>query len=254
MLQVKRISAITLLQADLLERIPGLAHAFSTRRADHAQFTLGPTGAGNPMIELNRAQFAAAAGAAGWPILRLNQTHSSDVCEMRDTTAAGNPVTGDASITTTRGALLAVQTADCVPILIADTEGRAVAAVHAGWRGSASRIVSRVIERLQDSYGIPPADLVAAIGPHNSVCCYEVGADVYEAFSDPGLFEPQPGNGKWRLNLGLANQRQMVAAGIREDRIVSSSLCTQCRPDLFFSYRREGKRAGRLLSVIGLAP
>src|SRR5262249_18262077 len=111
MLQVKRVSGITLLRAELLDRIPGVVHAFSTRRAEHAQFTLGPTS--NPMVQLNRSQFVAAAGAAGWPILRLNQTHSSEVCEMPDTAAANVPMTGDAAIATVRGALAAVQTADC---------------------------------------------------------------------------------------------------------------------------------------------
>jgi YfiH family protein len=254
MLQVKRVSGITLLRASLLDRVPGVTHAFSTRRAEHQQFTLGPAGSGNPMIELNRAQFVAAAGAAGWPILGLNQTHSSDVREMVDTSAANTPVPGDAAIAIVRGALAAVQTADCVPILIADTQGRAVAAVHAGWRGTAAHIASRVIEKFNTTFGIPAGELVAAIGPHNSVCCYEVGADVFEAFDDREVFEPAAGSGKWRLNLGLANRRQLVQAGIPETQIASSTLCTQCRPDLFFSYRREGKRTGRLLSVIGLEP
>jgi YfiH family protein len=230
-----------------------VTHAFSTRRADHQQFTLGPTGSGNPMIELNRAQFAAAAGAAGWPILRLNQTHSSDVCELADTSAANTPVAGDAAITITRGALAAVQTADCVPILMADTQGRAVAAVHAGWRGTAAHIAPRVVERFNQTFGIRSNELVAAIGPHNSVCCYEVGADVFEAFDDHDVFE-RAGEGKWRLNLGLANRRQLIRAGVPEEQIVASTLCTKCRPDLFYSYRREGKRAGRMLSVIGLMP
>jgi YfiH family protein len=206
------------------------------------------------MAQLNRSQFTAAAGAAGWPILRLNQTHSNDVCDMPDTAAANIAMTGDAAIATVRGALASVQTADCVPILIADMNGRAVAAVHAGWRGTAAHIASRVVERLRERFGIRPEELVAAIGPHNSGCCYEVGRDVFEAFEDREIFKPAKAEGKWLLNLGAANSRQLIAAGVPEAQIVTSTLCTQCRPDLFFSYRREGKAAGRQISVIGLAP
>src|SRR5436190_6999476 len=129
MLQVKRQEQITFLQSEALHRIPGIVHAFSTRRFAGA-------GAG----ELNRVQFLAALGATGWPILKLKQVHSGVVVDMRDTSAASDAIEGDASVTALPGFVLGVSTADCVPILIADTKGRAVAAVHAGWRGTAARI------------------------------------------------------------------------------------------------------------------
>jgi polyphenol oxidase len=252
MLQVNRVSQITVLSAPALSSIPGIVHAFSTRRAEHNTFTLGP--AADPLVQMNRARFLSAAGAAGWPILKLNQTHSAIVRDMNDTWAANEPVEGDASVTDLRGAVLGIQTADCVPILIADKDARAIAAVHAGWRGTANRIAQATVRRLEEKFSIRPEDLVAVIGPHNAVCCYEVGPDVVSAINDAAVFERRPEWSKVHLNQGLANQRQLIDAGVPADQVFVSNLCTQCRSDLFFSYRREGKHAGRLLSVIGIAP
>jgi copper oxidase (laccase) domain-containing protein len=103
-------------------------------------------------------------------------------------------------------------------------------------------------------YSIPPSDLTAVIGPHNAVCCYEVGEDVVEAIQDATVFVRRSVGTKPHFNQALANQNQLIAAGIPQARIVTSTLCTQCRADLFFSFRREGRHAGRMLSIIGLAP
>src|SRR5437867_1963634 len=99
MLQVKRDAQITFLRSDELDRIPGIVHGFSTRRAERSDFTLGPLTSTNPMIKINRARFIAAIGAAGWPILKLKQVHSDVVCDMDDTKAAGDAVEGDAAVT-----------------------------------------------------------------------------------------------------------------------------------------------------------
>lgn len=252
MLQVNRISQITLLSAPALSAIPGVVHGFSTRRAEHNEFTLGPAGSENPAIPINRARFFSALDMPGWPLLKLKQTHSDIIHRMDDTQAAVDALEGDAAMTTIRGAVLGIQTADCTPILIADTRGRAIAAVHAGWRGIAARIVLKVVRRFSTEYGIEPADLFAAIGPHNAVCCYEVGEEVVEAVADPQAVIRRPEWSKPHLNQGLANQRQLVEAGVPAEQILVSNLCTQCRGDLFYSYRREGRNAGRLLAVIGI--
>jgi polyphenol oxidase len=254
MLQVKRVSQITLLHAPALDAIEGVSHAFSTRRAEHSSLTLGPTSSDNPMIPINRSRFLAAAGVPGWPILKLKQTHSNIVHNMTDTWSSNEPLEGDAAVTAVRGAVLSIQTADCVPILIADRHARVVAAVHAGWRGTAARIAQHTVELLTRTYSVSPSDLTAVIGPHNAVCCYEVGEDVVQAIQDPDAIVRRPEWEKPHLNQAIANQRQLIDAGIPETQIVTSNLCTQCRADLFFSYRREGKHAGRLLSIIGLAP
>jgi len=254
MLQLKRVSQITLLHSPALDDIPGIVHAFSTRRAERQDFTLGSPDGSNPLVQMNRSRFLAAAGMPGWPILKLQQTHSGVVQEMTDTRSANEPAAADAAVTQLRGATLGVQTADCVPILIADRHARAVAAVHAGWRGTAARIAWNAVRRLVEVYGVDPSDLTAVIGPHNGVCCYEVGEEVADAFRDGDAVVRKREWVKPHLDQARANRKQLLEAGIPPEQVVISSLCTQCRPDLFFSHRREGPRAGRLLSVIGIAP
>ena len=211
-------------------------------------------GSENPAIQINRVRFLSAVEMPGWPFQKLKQVHSDVIHDMKDTTAANEPLEGDAAITQLGGVVLGIQTADCVPILIADLKGHAVAAIHAGWRGTAAHIAEKSVARLVSEYGIPAHDLIAVIGPHNAVCCYEVGEEVVESIDDAAAIVRKPEWAKPHLHQGLANQRQLIAAGIPESQIVVSNLCTQCRSDLFYSYRREGKRAGRMLSVIGILP
>src|SRR5690242_1292058 len=148
MLQVKRQDQITFLHSETLNQIPGLVHAFSTRRAERNDFSLGPVDSPNPMIQINRARFLAAIGAPGWPIIKLKQIHSGTVVDVDDTSAASDAVPGDAVVTSLSGIILGIQTADCVPILIADVEARGVAAIHAGWRGTAAQIAGSTVARL----------------------------------------------------------------------------------------------------------
>jgi YfiH family protein len=254
MLQVKRKDQISFVHSEMLEKVPNLVHAFSTRRSDRNDFSLGPVDSPNPMIHMNRARFLAAIGAPGWPIIKLKQIHSSIIVDVDDTSAAGEAVAGDAVVTSVRGVALAVQTADCVPILIADAEGRAVTAIHAGWRGTAARIAESAVTRLLEKFRLDRQSLIAVIGPHIGVCCYEVGEEVVDAISEHTVIETRPDWPKPHLNLASANQRQLLAAGIPDKQIEVSSLCTKCRSDLFHSYRRDGRRMGHLLSVIGLVP
>ena len=164
----------------------------------------------------------------------------------------------DALISLTRKLLLAVKTADCVPVLIGDAKTGAFAAIHAGWRGCSSSIVTRAIEQLQHEYQTKPADLRAAIGPAANVCCYEVGPEVIAQFkercaSPDSLFRPTH-DGHAHIDLQTANRDQLVSAGVAPEKIHVAPLCTMERTDLFFSYRREKAlhgRVGRLMSVIG---
>jgi polyphenol oxidase len=254
MLQVKRQDQITFLHSETLNQIPGLVHAFSTRRAERNDFSLGPADSPNPMIQMNRARFLAAIGAPGWPIIKLKQIHSGIVVDVDDTSAASEAVAGDAGVTALRGVVLAVQTADCVPVLVADIESRVVAAIHAGWRGTAVGIVMIAVTRIVEKFHIDPKSLHAVIGPHIGVCCYEVGEDVVQAMPDASAVETREEWSKPHVNLASANRRQLMETGIPETQIETSSLCTKCREDLFHSYRRDGKRMGHLLSVIGLTP
>jgi polyphenol oxidase len=253
MLQVKRQDQITFLHSEAFDQIQGIIHAFSTRRGERNDFSLGPANSPNPMVQMNRARFLAAISAAGWPMIKLKQVHSGIVVDVDDTAASGEAVEGDAAITNLPGVMLGVQTADCVPILVADREGRAVAAIHAGWRGTAAGIAEAAVRRLTEKFDLDPQNLVAVIGPHIGACCYQVGEDVAAQVGDPAAIVRMPGSSKPHLDLAAANRAQLLRAGIPEQRIETSSLCTKCREDLFHSYRRDGKRMGHMLSIIGIA-
>lgn len=179
--------------------------------------------------------------------ITLRQIHSDRVLNahaLRDRQAEG-----DALITDDIGKRIGIRTADCVPILLLDCRTRAVAAVHAGWRGTAARLVERTIESMRQSFDSSAADLYAAIGPCIRVCCYEVGPEV-EAQFKPLFPEWEPGAGTRRLDLPEANRRQMHAAGLRADRIFDCGLCTTCQSAQFFSYRRERQNPGRMVTSI----
>jgi YfiH family protein len=150
---------------------------------------------------------------------------------------------GDALLESTPGHLVAVKTADCIPILLVDAEHRAVAAVHAGWRGTVQHIVQRALEAMAEEFGSQPAHLHAAIGPGIGKCCYEVGAEVAAQFGLTG-----PGH----VDLVEANRSQLSAAGVPNRQLYTANLCTKCRADEFYSYRRDKDQAGRMLSFAGI--
>jgi len=157
---------------------------------------------------------------------------------------------GDALVSDRPGVLVGVRTADCVPILIADPEHHAVAAVHAGWRGTAEGIVAKAVSRLTDEYGSKPRDLHAALGPSIGRCCYEVGPEVVSRFR-PWLPDVPAGE-KAYLDLTGVNQRQLTHAGISVANIYTGSPCTNCGPAELHSYRRDGPKAGRMIAAIGI--
>ena len=277
---------LEILQAPALANIPWLTHGFSTRMggsstlAGKKTLNLGFTGWDKRETVLaNRRALLSALGAENLQLAPLRQFHS-DVIYVLDRPPQ-EPPRGDASITSAPGLLLAVQTADCVPILLADAKRRVVAAVHAGWRGTLQRIVLKTIGRMQMVLGTRPKDIVAAMGPAIGGCCYEVGPEVAQAFAaqfaaardwfegpfdrliggdspnplqwlnrmPPGHQPPLP---RVHLDLRAANRWQLLKAGVLPQNIFSSGLCTSCRTDLLFSFRREGKISGRLMAVIGL--
>lgn len=250
MLQFYRNTHVTFLRSPALDGVARVVHAFSTRRGVSDDLSFGRDVA-NPAE--NREQFLSAVGLPGWPLGRLRQTHSNIVHSVDDTSFANEQPEGDALHTRVSGLALGVMTADCAPILIADLEARGVAAVHAGWRGTAAAVGRRAVESLA-SDGISPSGLTAAIGPHIGVCCLEVGEEVYDWFAQPGVFERRPEWAKPHLNLAEANRRQLIDAGVPEERIQVSTLCTRCRRDLFYSYRRDGADTGRMLAAIGIDP
>ncbi len=179
--------------------------------------------------------------------ITLRQIHSDQVRNAHP--LADRQCEGDALITDDIGRHIGVRTADCVPILLLDSGRRAVAAVHAGWRGTASGIVVRAIEKMQLDFGSQPKDIRAAFGPCIRECCYEVGPEVASRFS--ALFPERASVvGKQHLNLPEANRRHLIAAGVPPSRIFDSTLCTVCLAAHFFSYRREPHNPGRMVSAI----
>jgi YfiH family protein len=147
--------------------------------------------------------------------------------------------------------LLSVHTADCLPILIVDERRRAVAAVHAGWRGTAQGIAVKVAQAMAERFGSRPGDLHVAIGPGIGVCCYEVGAEVASQLT--GLFPERTDLlTRTHIDLAEANRRQLLQAEVRDERIYTADCCTSCEAEQFHSWRRDRRQAGRMLSVIGI--
>lgn len=184
--------------------------------------------------------------------VEASQVHGREVVVV---TAAhrGQKIRGADGLTSRDpSAVLAMHSADCVPVLMADPVTRAVAAVHAGWRGTAAGAAAAAVRAMGEAFGSQPADLVAAIGPAIGPCCYEVGGDVVEALA-PWHWRRSVlrsvSKGRWLLDLWMANRLQIEAAGVPPGAITTSGLCTACHPALFFSHRRSG-RAGRMAALI----
>jgi polyphenol oxidase len=275
---------LKLLQVPALTKLPWLIHAFSTRTGG-----ISPLG-GEKVLNLgftdwdtrenvleNRRRLQTAAGAKDFPLITLKQFHS-DVIHLLDTSST-DPCHGDASITNRPNLLLAIQTADCVPILLVDPKKRAIAAIHAGWRGTLARIAAKTIGKMQMHFATNPRDLIAAIGPSIGPCCYEVGTEVatqfLSQFADaPTYFDEfrtgdEPNPIQWLnmmppghqpppkgvlLDLRKANRSQLISAGVRPQNIHTIELCTSCHPSLLFSYRKQGPHSGRLMSLVALRP
>jgi hypothetical protein len=233
---------VPVLRCAALADLPGLAHGFSTRA-----FDLGPAEA-TAGVAARRRAFLRACGIAGESLV-LRQVHGCAVVFAGEVPERAIPEADAAIWLSPRERAPAVRTADCVPILLADRRGRAAAAVHAGWRGTAAGIVGTTVRALAGK-GIDPGELVAALGPAILDCCYEVGPDVLaEVASASGL--PVPARGPGFLDLQACNRRQLEAAGVPASAIHALPWCTRCRSDLFFSFRREGEAAGRQMAVIG---
>ncbi|MCU1261317.1 MAG: hypothetical protein JWO80_4202 [Bryobacterales bacterium] len=188
--------------------------------------------------------------AAG-ELATVHQIHSAGVIQVDRAGLAGD---GDALITNSPGVVLGVKTADCVPLLMADIHHRAVAAVHAGWRGAALGIAPAVIAAMKEAFGTLPEDLRVAIGPAIGPCCFEVGPEVAREFEAYEQHATKNDGLPYKVYLDLAgiNREQLERAGVPGDQIEESGLCTFCSPGEFFSFRRDREEAGRMFSVIGI--
>ena len=217
-----RLDRENVYRAQALDDIPWLEHGFGTRLSSN------------------------------WPdpadLATVQQIHSDKILIADRAGCLGE---GDALITNQPGITLSIRTADCLPILMADVRNRAVAAVHAGWRGTLLEIVPKTVQAMADQFGTRPDDLVIAIGPGIGACCFEVGPEVATQFSS--LFpERRDLDRRTKVDLVETNLRLLGRNGGSMRQIATSGLCSCCQADLFHSYRRDREQAGRMVSVIRL--
>ena len=186
-----------------------------------------------------------------------NQTHSDHIeiisqSETKGWQGVEDAVSHcDALITNQKGVMLAILTADCVPILLYDKEKEVVAAIHAGWKGTEAKIAAKTVQKMIEVYGSDPEDIIAGVAPAIGRCCYEVGKDVAKHFfSEPRSFDAV--GGKYMLDLPFINKKQLLDSGVLEEHIEMSGVCTACEVERFFSYRKEQGCSGRFMSMIGM--
>jgi YfiH family protein len=265
-------------------RLDWLWHGFSTRCGGVSDVYLDPQ-AQPASLELNlgytshdtrenvlenRSRFIeAVTGSRETPLLLVQQVHScltlvADKPTLRQAEAvASTPpqlAQADGLITQQSGVLIGVQTADCIPVLVADPARRVVAAFHAGWRGTVQRIVELGIARMATEFSSDPATLLAAIGPGIGPCCYTVGQELRQQFGENFTYAHRLFTSDaeadtaptMRLDLVEANRRQLLDAGLSGESIATVGACTACHPNLFYSHRASAGRAGRMMAVIGI--
>ena len=286
--KLKPQDKIKLLQSPSLVQIPWLVHGFSTRQGGSSRayggksLNLGFTSPDSKAAVLrNRTAFVSSLTGnrkTQWKIATLRQVHS-DLIHLVSCASDHAPA-GDGFITSTPGLLLAVLTADCLPVIVVDPMHRAVGIFHAGWRGTVKRIAEKGVGEMRKHFGSNPSQLRAVVGPGIRNCCYQVGPEVRATFEAqfaygselfretkerneiheryPLLFltARAPGHSelptKIFLDLVEANRRQLLQAGVPARHITDLKMCTSCRTDLFFSHRAESGKTGRMMAVVGI--
>ncbi len=257
----KDVASLPLWQFDTLSRLPGLVHFVSGRGGGVSSGEVGTFNLSYQVtdslenVKENRCRLAQALGITADNLLFPAQTHSNHVVKVQLGTTQDEIKDTDALITNSKELCISVMSADCVPILLYDPVKRAIGAVHAGWRGTVSKILTLTVLAMQQHYDTQPTDLVAAIGP--SICpeVYEVGEEVITAVEQAfgtkdSLITRENGQGKGHFNLWEANRIQLLASGVKLANIEVAGICTYQRSDAFFSARRSSNRAGRFSAGI----
>lgn len=248
--------------------VPGLAHGISTRFGGvstgiYASMNLSFTrGDEEAAVRENFRRFCGALEVNPENVVIAAQTHSTNVINV---TAAdrGSGITRpreytdvDGLITDEPDVVLCTQYADCVPLLFVDPVRRVVAASHAGWRGTLAGIARVTVERMASDYGCDPADILVGIAPSIGPCCFEVDMPVAESFfaaerlADDCIW--MTGNGKFNIDLWLFNRHVLVKAGVKEENITTTDVCTRCHPEALWSHRYTGKQRGSMAAMIAL--
>jgi YfiH family protein len=245
--------SLPLYQFKNLSSVGGVVHAITTRQGGvsserceslNVSYSVGDA---PKNVDENLRRAAEAVGAQREDLFAAYQVHGRDATVVDAETSARPKC--DVLLTSTPARTLMLRYADCTPVLMADTRRKAVAVVHAGWRGTAVRAAGAAVQALADAFGSRPVDVVAGIGPAIGPCCYTVGRDVFDAFADrPALIR----NGK--LDLWESNRLALIEAGVPAQHIEVAGICTQCHADEYFSHRANGGQpAGRFAALIRLA-
>ena len=264
-MEQKRAGKVHYIEPGLLAKAGVAVQGFTTRhegvsRPPYNSLNLGTNTLDPPHnVEGNRSLLARAFGGKLEHLVTVKQVHGTDLLVID----APNPdfahflkLECDGIVTNQPGVMIGVCVADCAPVLLLDPGKKVVAALHAGWKGTAGDICRKGVEAMQELFGCKPADILAAVGPAIGPCCYEVDRPVIDAFRSQGTgfdsFAEASGEGKWQLNLPRANALQLLKAGITDAHLAVSDLCVACTPNLFFSYRRDNGETGRQMGFIML--
>jgi YfiH family protein len=265
-MQIKRADRIHYLATDFNGQ-PCSVQGFTTRhegvsRPPYNSLNLGTTTLDQQHnVEGNRSLMMRAFGVAQEGLVTVRQVHGNDILVIdapNEDATHFLSVESDAIVTNQPGLMIGVCVADCVPVLLLDAEKRVAAAVHAGWQGTASRLVAKTVAAMASLFACDPATLQAAIGPCISPCCYEVDEPVRQAFTNSGIpwdsVATGSGADKWRLDLAGANRHLLLSAGLPSPAIQTADMCVCCQRELFFSYRRDKGETGRQMGFIMLKP
>lgn len=264
-MEQKKHGKIHYLEPEFVAASPGVVAGFTTRhegvsRPPYNSLNLGiNTNDSSHNVQGNRSLLARAFGAKAEQLLTVSQVHGTDILVVD---APNQDVTHflkiecDGIITNQRNIMIGVGVADCLPLLVFDPVHRVIAALHAGWKGTAANIARKGVEALVADFGSRPADLIVSSGPSIGPCCYEVDEPVRAQFTQEAkawqLSATETSQGKWTLDLAAANRFQLTECGVLPENIETSSQCVCCIPELFFSYRRDKGETGRHLGFIML--
>jgi YfiH family protein len=244
----------------IFEKYDGLLQAVTTKSADQSYaFSLAlHTGEDENEIIKNRKILAELLNhKKDLHFIVANQTHSDHIKIIEESKTKGWETLSDAIedcdalITKQTNVMITMLTADCVPILLYDKKKKVIAAVHAGWKGTASKILAKTVLQMSETFGSDPKDIIAGIAPSIGACCYEVGEEVAQHFFDLPKAYLKVGD-KYMLDLPYINKYQLLQSGLLEEHIEMSGVCTACEVERYFSYRKEQGCSGRFMSMIGM--
>jgi len=264
-MEITRKANIHYLEPKLLAASGVSVQGFTTRhegvsRAPYNSLNLGSNTFDSPHnVQGNRSLLARTFGGRVENFVMVSQTHGTDILVIDQP----NPdyvhfqkLECDGIITSQPGVMIAVGVADCLPLLLLDPVKRVVAALHAGWKGTAGNIAAKGVESLMKLFGSERGDILAALGPSIGPCCYEVDSPVRQAFEGSGVgwdsCATKSGDERWKLDLAAANRQQLLDAGIAAENIEVAGHCVCCSSDWFFSYRRDAGETGRQAGFIML--